>query len=134
MKMESIFDEVGFEVKLVKNFALVRETLERMGIKDRVKGLFYPSCYCVEKEGIYKVVHFKEMFYLEGKPSTYNELDELRRNTIVYFLVKWELIEIDDEIDSILQDKIDILSHKDKQDFRIKHKFIKTRNLNGKIL
>lgn len=132
--MESVFDEVGVEVKLIKNYPLVRETLERMGIKDNIRGLFYPSCYCIENEGIYKVVHFKEMFYLEGNDSTYNEIDELRRNTIVYFLVKWGLVEVNYEIDSILQDKIDILNHNDKHLYKIKHKFIKTRKLNGKII
>jgi|SaaInlStandDraft_1057018.scaffolds.fasta_scaffold02208_5 hypothetical protein len=132
----SVIDEIGIEVKLLKNFPVVRETLERMGFKDEKKKIFFPSCYCIETEDedVFKVVHFKELFLLEGKHSTYGQLDELRRNTIVYLLVKWGIVETNDEIESILQDKIHILAHGEKNDYRIKHKFIKTRKLNGKMI
>lgn len=132
--MSDVFDKIGIEVKLIQNFALIRETLERMGIKDRKKSLLYPSCYCLEKDGVYKIVHFKELFLLDNKPSTYNTGDELRRNTIIYFLIKWGLIEVEQEIDTILEDKIDILNHKEKHLYTIKHKFIKSRKLNGKVI
>ena len=138
-----MIDEIGIEVKLLKNFPVVRETLERMGFKDEKKKLFFPSCYCIEtgevnpytgENDIYKIVHFKELFLLEGKESTYGKMDELRRNTIAYLLVKWGIIEVKEEIESILQDKIHILNHSEKNEYRIKHKFIKTRKLNGKMI
>jgi hypothetical protein len=117
-------NELGVEVELVKNYPLVKETLERMGIRNAEQKKFYPSCYCVEDEyGRFKVYHFKELFLKEGKESNYDDIDELRRNTIIHFLEKWGLVSHNHNIDEILVQKIDVLSHKDKRDYRICHKF-----------
>jgi hypothetical protein len=122
--------EIGIRVKLLKKFPLVRETLERMGIRDEKRGVFYPSCYCLElDEGEYSICHFKELFLLEGKESTYSRTDELRRDTIAYFLEKWGLVELEFEVESILQEKIDILNHKDRHKYKIRHKFVQTRKV-----
>jgi hypothetical protein len=116
--------ELGVKVRLVKKYALVKETLERMGIRNIQLKKFFPSCYCIEEDnGEYKIYHFKELFLKEGKDSSYNDLDELRRNTILHFLKKWGLIELDSEIDEILVQKIDVLNHNDKNDYRICHKY-----------
>lgn len=121
-------ENLGVEVSLVKNYALVRETLERMGIRNSQEKKFFPSCYCVEEDGIYKVYHFKELFSKEGKTSNYDDLDELRRNTIIHFLKKWGLVDTEYELDEILAQKIDVLNHKDKRDYKICHKyFFKTK-------
>ena len=117
-------DDYGISVKLKKNFSLVKETLERMGIRNSQEKKFFPSCYCVgnEDDG-YKIYHFKELFALDGNESTYNDLDELRRNTIAHFLEKWGLVELDEPIETILEKKIDVLSYNDKPNYRICHKY-----------
>jgi hypothetical protein len=116
-------EALGVQVKLVKTYALVRETLERMGIRNTLEHKFFPSCYCLENEGVFRVYHFKELFLKEGKDSNYDDLDKLRRDTIIHFLQKWGLIETNYPIDEILVQKIDVLNHKDKPNFTICHKY-----------
>lgn len=130
----SDFEDVGIEVKLIKSFPLVKETLERMGYRVEDTKTFYPSCYCICKDNNYRIVHFKEMFSLEGKPTTYSKLDQVRRDTIVYFLVKWGLVDWNEEVDSILQEKIDILKASEKRDYKIKHKYMSTVLLDGHLI
>lgn len=116
--------ELGIVVTLKKNYPLVAETLERMGIKNSQLKKFFPSCYCIgDDKGVYKIYHFKELFAKEGKESTYNEVDELRRNTIIFLLKKWELIDCEVPITEILVQKIDVLNHNEKPDYRICHKY-----------
>jgi hypothetical protein len=116
--------ELGVKVNLRKNYPLVKETLERMGIRNAEEKKFFPSCYCVEEDdGTFRVYHFKELFIKEGKRSNFDDLDELRRNTIVHFLKKWDLVDFEQEIDEILVQKIDVLNHKDKRDYKICHKY-----------
>jgi hypothetical protein len=124
-------DELGVEVTLVKNYALVRETLERMGIRNSEVKKFFPSCYCVEEEdGAFRVYHFKELFMKEGKTSNYDSLDGLRRDTIIHFLKKWGLIDTDYNLDEILAEKIDVLNHKDKPSYKICHKYYFKKKVN----
>jgi hypothetical protein len=121
---------LGVEIKLTKNYSLVRETLERMGIRNAQEKKFFPSCYCIEEnDGTYRIYHFKELFEKEGKKSNYDDLDELRRDTIIHFLKKWNLIESDYEVDSILVQKIDVLNHKDKPKYKICHKYFFKKKL-----
>jgi hypothetical protein len=130
-------EDVGIKVKLKKDFPVIRETLERMGIVNREKKIVYPSCYCVEgksfglddPEGIFRIVHFKELFVLDNKESTIKDLDILRLKTIVYLLQDWGLIEPLEKIDEILYEPISVVSHKDKKDYRIVHKYRFVRQL-----
>jgi len=116
--------KLGIKVTLNKNYSLVAETLERMGIKNSQVKKFFPSCYCIEEEdGTYCLYHFKELFVKEGKESDYNDVDELRRNTIAYLLKNWGIIDFTEEIDEILVQKIDVLNHTEKKNFRICHKY-----------
>lgn len=116
--------ELGVTVTLKKNYPLVKETLERMGVRNTEQKKFFPSCYCIEEEnGVYKVYHFKEMFEREGKESNYDDLDQIRRDTIIHFLKQWGLIDTDYVVETILLQKIDVLNHKDKKDYRICHKY-----------
>ena len=120
MKYENL-DAV--EIKLIKDFPVVKETLSRMGIKNTRKQLFYPSCYCIEDEGRYFIVHFKELFKTIGRESTLNETDAIRTNTIAFFLDKWGIIELIDPVTEILQEKIHVLSKEEKSSYKIIHKF-----------
>ena len=82
------------EVRLVNdNFLVVRETLQRIGIANKDKKLFQ-SCYLLQKRGKYYIVHFKKLFELDGKPSTFSDEDHGRENTIINLLRDWGLIEI----------------------------------------
>ena len=116
--------ELGISVELVKPISLVRETLERMGMSNNFEKLFFPSCYCLgnENDG-YKIFHFKELIALEGKKTNYSDFDELRRNTIVHLLIKWNVIRADNPPQEILAEKIRILNHQDKIKYKICHKY-----------
>ena len=120
-------NEVGITVKLKEDFSVVRETLERIGIINKKTKTFYPSCYCVESktEGYYKIVHFKELFPLFNRTSNFNEVDKLRRKTITHLLKNWNLVEIvnNNDVDEILSEKISVLKHTEKKDYKIVHKF-----------
>jgi hypothetical protein len=122
--------DLGVQVELVKNYPLVKETLERMGVRNGKDKKFFPSCYCVEEDdGTYRVYHFKELFIREGKDSDYNDLDELRRDTILHFLQKWGLVKAKKDVSTILVQKIDVLNHRDKPDYRICHKYFFKREV-----
>lgn len=116
---------IGIPVRLKVDFSVVRETLERVGIKNINKKEFYPSCYCVETatDGIYRIVHFKELFPLFNRESTYNSVDTLRLKTIVQLLAHWNLVEPQVEIDEIMSEKVAVLKHQEKKDYNIIHKF-----------
>lgn len=120
-------DDVGVPVRLMEDFSVIRETLERVGVINKKRKIFIPSCYVVgtEDEETYRIVHFKELFPLIGRDTTYNEDDRLKRNTIVYLLKNWGLIEpIDpDDVKEYLHKKIPVLPHNEKDNYEIIHKF-----------
>lgn len=117
------------EVELVSpdDFLKVRETLTRIGIASPRDKKLYQSCHILHKRGKYYIVHFKELFALDGKPTNFNEQDEARRNTITKLLADWNLIKvtvpesIEDPIAPINQ--IKIIAHKDKHDWSLVAKY-----------
>ena len=76
------------------DFLKVRETLSRIGVASRHEQKLYQSCHILHKQGKYYIVHFKELFALDGKPTDIRENDYARRNSIVNLLVEWELISL----------------------------------------
>ena len=84
------------EVKLKEpdDFLKVRETLSRIGVASRKERKLYQSCHILHKQGKYYIVHFKELFALDGKDTNLNENDVSRRNSIAGLLGDWGLIEI----------------------------------------
>jgi len=117
------------EVTLAKedDFLKVRETLTRIGVASRKDKKLYQSCHILHKKGKYYIVHFKELFGLDGKPSNFAEGDIARRNTIVNLLVEWNLIKvingskIEDPVAPLSQ--IKILPHKDRGDWELVAKY-----------
>jgi hypothetical protein len=91
----SIVDTLA-EVRLGEedDFLKVRETLTRIGVASRKDKTLYQSCHILHKQGKYYIVHFKELFALDGKPSNFTDEDKGRRNTICNLLVDWGLIKI----------------------------------------
>jgi len=95
MEQEKIIENF-IEVKLLKeeDFLKVKETLTRIGVSSKKDKKLYQSCHILHKRGKYYIVHFKELFILDGLPSTLTDNDIARRNTIVTLLEQWELVEI----------------------------------------
>jgi hypothetical protein len=95
---DDIFDGLGVEVKLKnkEDFLKVKETLTRIGVSSKKDKKLYQSCHILHKRGRYAIMHFKEMFLLDGLDSDISEDDMGRRNTIVKLLVEWGLVEVID--------------------------------------
>lgn len=117
------------EVKLIEedDFLKVRETLTRIGIASRKEKILYQSCHILHKQGRYYIVHFKELFALDGKPSNFSEDDKARRNTIVNLLAEWGLIDLINPAKSkepvAPLSQVKIISHKDKDDWELIAKY-----------
>jgi hypothetical protein len=76
------------------DFLKIRETLTRIGVASRKNKTIYQSCHILHKQGRYYIVHFKELFVLDGKPSNFGEEDIARRNTIANLLAEWGLVDL----------------------------------------
>jgi hypothetical protein len=117
------------EIKLKKedDFLKVKETLTRIGVASKKDKTLYQSCHILHKQGRYYIVHFKELFALDGKPSNFSEGDIARRNTIVNLLKEWGLIEIvnatstESPVSPISQ--IKVLPHKEKNEWELVAKY-----------
>ena len=110
------------------DFLKVRETLTRIGVASRKEKKIYQSCHILHKQGKYYIVHFKELFALDGKKTNLSLNDVQRRNRIIQLLVDWGLI----VISSVSQEKIadlaplnqiKVLSYKEKGDWTLESKY-----------
>jgi hypothetical protein len=108
------------------DFLKVRETLTRIGVASRKEKRLYQSCHILHKQGKYFIVHFKELFALDGKYANLTINDVQRRNRITKLLADWGLITIvkeDSIIDIAPLNQIKVLSYKDKQDWTLEQKY-----------
>lgn len=109
------------------DFLKVRETLTRIGVSSRKEKVLYQSCHILHKQGHYYIVHFKELFALDGKPSNISENDIQRRNAIANLLEEWGLVKIlnkkllEDNIAPLHQIKIIAFKEKDEWDLIAKY-------------
>ena len=109
------------------DFLKVRETLTRIGVSSRKEKVLYQSCHILHKQGKYYIVHFKELFALDGKPSNISENDIQRRNAIANLLEEWGLVKIlnrkliEGNIAPLHQ--IKIISFKEKDDWQLITKY-----------
>jgi len=90
--MINISDLVEVKLQEEDDFLKVRETLTRIGVASKKDKILYQSCHILHKQGKYYIVHFKELFSLDGKPTDISENDLARRNAITKLLEDWELI------------------------------------------
>ena len=108
------------------DFLKVRETLTRIGVASRKEKKIYQSCHILHKQGKYYIVHFKELFALDGKHANLTVNDVQRRNRIINLLSDWGLIGINDP-DSVTDvaplNQIKVLSYKDKNDWVLESKY-----------
>lgn len=124
----SVVDKL-IEVSLVKedDFLKVKETLTRIGVASKKDMKLYQSCHILHKQGRYYIVHFKELFALDGKPTNISEEDIGRRNTIVKLLSEWGLITLVDPARSADPlaplSQIKVLPHKDKDQWELVAKY-----------
>lgn len=118
---------VEVRLKNAEDFLKVRETLSRIGLASKKDNTLYQSCHILHKQGRYYIVHFKELFMLDGKEATFSEGDVARRNRIVVLLDEWELIEIVDK--NKIQDpvaplnQIKIIPFKEKNNWNLVTKY-----------
>jgi hypothetical protein len=109
------------------DFLKVKETLTRIGVASKKEhNTLYQSCHILHKQGRYFIVHFKELFMLDGKPSNYTLDDVSRRNTITTLLSDWGLVTIVNEkqaSEKASLRQIKIISHRDKNEWNLESKY-----------
>jgi hypothetical protein len=109
------------------DFLKVRETLTRIGVSSRKEKVLYQSCHILHKQGKYYIVHFKELFSLDGKPSNITENDIQRRNAIAKLLEEWGLVKVVNP--KVMGDnfaplhQIKIIAFKEKDDWQLVAKY-----------
>jgi hypothetical protein len=109
------------------NFLKVRETLSRIGVASKKDKTLYQSCHILHKQGRYYIVHFKQLFLLDGKQSDFTEDDRARLNTIANLLSEWELLTLVNQSKSLDPvaplSQIKIISHKEKSEWNLVAKY-----------
>ena len=110
-----------------EDFLKIKETLTRIGVASRKDKKLFQSCHILHKQGRYYIVHFKELFSLDGKPSNFSEDDVARRNTIVNLLAEWELIKLVNPQKSSEPvapfSQVKVITHKEKGDWELEAKY-----------
>jgi len=118
---------VEVSLKNPEDFLKIKETLSRIGLASKKENTLYQSCHILHKQGKYYIVHFKELFLLDGKDSTLAEGDIARRNKIVTLLEEWELLDIvdPDKIEDLQSplNQIKIIPFKEKSNWNLVTKY-----------
>ena len=126
--MNELLDSL-IEVKIAEeeDFLKIKETLTRIGVASRKEKKLYQSCHIFHKQGKYYIVHFKEMFTIDGKPSNFSDEDKGRRNKIIQLLQEWGLLKViePEKINEPLasMSQIKIINHKEKNDWTLEAKY-----------
>ena len=119
-------DMLEVTIKQPDDFLKVRETLTRIGVASRKEKKLYQSCHILHKQGKYYIVHFKELFALDGKNTNFSSNDLQRRNRIAKLLSDWGLISIvnESQVEELAPlNQIKVLSFKDKGDWTLESKY-----------
>ena len=132
--MIDVKDLVEVTLQEQDDFLKVRETLTRIGVASRKDNTLFQSCHILHKRGQYYVVHFKELFALDGKPTDITESDLARRNAIANLLEDWGLVKLvnpkQTEVpEPIFLSQIKIISHKEKAEWQLVPKY----NIGAKV-
>lgn len=132
--MNQVENLVEVELKNEDDFLKVRETLTRIGVASKKDKMLYQSCHILHKQGKYYIVHFKELFQLDGKLSSFDQEDMGRRNTITNLLAEWGLINIIDSQKTksplALLSQIKVLPFKEKDEWNLVAKYNIGRKIN----
>lgn len=123
----SVDNMVEVKLRSAEDFLKIRETLTRIGVASRRDKVLFQSCHILHKQGRYYIVHFKELFALDGKPTNFSDEDKARRNTIANLLAEWDLIDVVDPErtkDPVAPlNQIKILAHKEKGEWKLEAKY-----------
>lgn len=127
--MKDIVDSL-LEIKIPEEdyFLKIKETLTRIGVASRKEKTLYQSCHILHKQGRYYIVHFKELFKLDGKESNFSDEDKKRRNRIAKLLEDWSLLKVVSR-DNIEEEslcpmsQIKVITHKEKGDWKLETKY-----------
>lgn len=123
----NIDDLVEVQLKESDDFLKVKETLTRIGIAAKKDNVLFQSCHILHKQGRYYIVHFKELFALDGKPTNFSDEDKARRNTIIKLLAEWGLVDVVN-VNSFSDpqaplSQIKVIAHKDKNEWTLEPKY-----------
>jgi hypothetical protein len=126
--MIDVKDLVEVTLQKQDDFLKVRETLTRIGVASKKDKTLFQSCHILHKRGQYYIVHFKELFALDGKPTDITENDLSRRNAIVNLLEDWGLIKLVNKDSTkipepIFLSQVKIISHKEKNEWQLVPKY-----------
>jgi|TARA_B100001094_G_scaffold16324_1_gene14047 hypothetical protein len=125
--LESVKDLVEITFPEKDDFLKIRETLSRIGVASRKEKELFQSCHILHKRGKYYIVHFKELFKLDGKQSNFDESDVARRNTIIDLLRQWSLVKVLDpkriEEPRAPLSQIKVIPYKEKQQWKLTQKY-----------
>jgi hypothetical protein len=125
--MYDISEMVEITLKESDDFLKVKETLTRIGVASRKEKTLYQSCHILHKQSKYYIVHFKELFALDGKPYNFSETDIARRNTISNLLEEWSLVKLVDsektKDPSLPLNQLKILSFSEKEEWTLTPKY-----------
>ena len=112
------------KIKEPDDFLKIRETLTRIGVASRKERKIYQSCHILHKQGRYFIVHFKELFALDGKSANISDNDIERRNTIAQLLSDWNLVEVVSAIGNKAPlSQIKVIAFKDKHEWNLETKY-----------
>ncbi len=131
MDNHDVFSGLGIQIKFdeYNDFLKIKETLTRIGVESKRNNSLYQSCHILHKKGYYAILHFKELFKLDGKFSDITSTDLQRRNTIAKLLNEWGLIDVIDEQifyndnEFLPMNKVKIISFKDKNKWNLESKY-----------
>jgi len=126
--MIDVKDLIEISLNEQDDFLKIRETLTRIGVASKKEKTLYQSCHILHKRGLYYIVHFKELFALDGKPTDITENDLSRRNAIVNLLEDWGLLKVVNKEQTkvpepIFLSQIKIISHKEKNEWQLVPKY-----------
>ena len=111
-------------IKQPDDFLKIRETLTRIGVASRKDKILYQSCHILHKQGRYFIVHFKELFALDGKSTNLSDNDIARRNTIANLINDWGLIDIVGQLGEVAPlSQIKVISFKEKSEWSLETKY-----------
>jgi|TARA_B100000768_G_C11252429_1_gene364698 hypothetical protein len=132
--LESVKDLVEITFPEKDDFLKIRETLSRIGVASRKEKELFQSCHILHKRGKYYIVHFKELFKLDGKQTNFDESDVARRNTIVDLLRQWNLVKVLDskriEEPRAPLSQIKVIPYKEKNQWKLTQKYSIGTNIN----
>ena len=115
---------IEVKLKIPDDFLKIKETLSRIGVSSRKEKKLFQSCHILHKQGKYYIVHFKELFALDGKETNLSENDIARRNTVANLLKEWGLVDVLGNTENVAPlSQIKVLSYREKDEWTLETKY-----------